>query len=226
MFAPTRSGKGVGLVVPNLLAWPGSVLVHDIKGENWVLTAGWRSRELGCRCLHFDPTDVTGARYNPLLEIRTGEQDVRDAQNVAEILVDPNGDRIRDHWDRTAQALLIGASSTSSMPGTPEDARRRRALPRASRPPDRPEPRSAAGTEHAPPGILVGAIPHLRRRTHPTISSLAKELMDKSPKEGSGGLDGARLPRPLPRPDPGPQPRGVGLPPGGPHEPEQPCRST
>src|SRR3546814_3796729 len=39
-FAPTRSGKGVGLVVPSLLSWTGSVVVHDIKGENWTLTAG------------------------------------------------------------------------------------------------------------------------------------------------------------------------------------------
>jgi Type IV secretory system Conjugative DNA transfer len=36
-FAPTRSGKGVGLVVPTLLTWPGSCIVHDIKGENWTL---------------------------------------------------------------------------------------------------------------------------------------------------------------------------------------------
>ena len=43
-FAPTRSGKGVGLVVPTLLTWPGSCIVHDIKGENWPLTAGFRSR--------------------------------------------------------------------------------------------------------------------------------------------------------------------------------------
>ncbi|MFX9008113.1 type IV secretory system conjugative DNA transfer family protein, partial [Acinetobacter baumannii] len=41
-FAPTRSGKGVGLVVPSLLTWPGSAIVHDIKGENWILTAGFR----------------------------------------------------------------------------------------------------------------------------------------------------------------------------------------
>ena len=37
-FAPTRSGKGVGLVVPTLLAWSGSAIVHDIKGENWTST--------------------------------------------------------------------------------------------------------------------------------------------------------------------------------------------
>jgi type IV secretion system protein VirD4 len=42
-FAPTRSGKGVGLVVPTLLTWTGSTVVHDIKGENWTLTAGWRA---------------------------------------------------------------------------------------------------------------------------------------------------------------------------------------
>jgi hypothetical protein len=42
-FAPTRSGKGVGLVVPTLLTWPGSCIVHDIKGENWILTSGFRA---------------------------------------------------------------------------------------------------------------------------------------------------------------------------------------
>ena len=45
-FAPTRSGKGVGLVVPTLLTWTGSAVIHDIKGENWQLTAGWRSKRL------------------------------------------------------------------------------------------------------------------------------------------------------------------------------------
>jgi type IV secretion system protein VirD4 len=43
-FAPTRSGKGVGLVIPSLLTWPGSAIVHDIKGENWQLTAGFRAQ--------------------------------------------------------------------------------------------------------------------------------------------------------------------------------------
>jgi hypothetical protein len=65
-FAPTRSGKGVGLVVPTLLTWPGSVIVHDIKGENWTLTAGWRAR-FG-RVLLFDPTNANSAAYNPLDE--------------------------------------------------------------------------------------------------------------------------------------------------------------
>src|SRR3954454_18419762 len=67
-FAPTRSGKGVGLVIPTLLTWPGSAIVHDIKGENWRLTAGWRAG-FG-RVLLFDPTNPDSSPYNPLLEVR------------------------------------------------------------------------------------------------------------------------------------------------------------
>ncbi len=88
-FAPTRSGKGVGLVVPTLLSWTGSTVVHDIKGENWTLTAGWRARF--SHCLLFNPTDARSARYNPLLEVRRGADEVRDVQNIADILVDPEG---------------------------------------------------------------------------------------------------------------------------------------
>ncbi len=64
-FAPTRSGKGVGLVIPSLLTWPGSAIVHDIKGENWQLTAGFRARH--GRVLLFDPTNAKSSAYNPLL---------------------------------------------------------------------------------------------------------------------------------------------------------------
>src|SRR6185312_656494 len=66
-FAPTRSGKGVGLVVPSLLTWPGSAIVHDIKGENWQLTAGFRARH--GRVLLFDPTNAKSSAYNPLIEV-------------------------------------------------------------------------------------------------------------------------------------------------------------
>lgn len=107
-FAPTRSGKGVGLVVPTLLTWPGSAIVHDIKGENWQITAGFRA--LHGRVLLFDPTNVKSAAYNPLLEVRRGEWEVRDVQNVADVLVDPEGslDK-RNHWEKTSHSLLVGA---------------------------------------------------------------------------------------------------------------------
>ena len=53
-FAPTRSGKGVGLVIPSLLAWSESCVVYDIKGENWAKTAGYRSKS-GHLCFKFSP---------------------------------------------------------------------------------------------------------------------------------------------------------------------------
>jgi type IV secretion system protein VirD4 len=106
-FAPTRSGKGVGLVVPTLLTWSGSAIVHDIKGENWGLTAGWRAR-FG-RVLLFDPTNTQSAAYNPLLEVRRGEWEVRDVQNIADVLVDPEGAlEKRNHWEKTSHSLLVG----------------------------------------------------------------------------------------------------------------------
>src|SRR3546814_17329242 len=81
-FAPPRSGKGVGLVVPTLLSWTGSAVIHDSKGENWQLTAGWRAQF--SHCLLFNPTDPRSARYNPLLEVRRGAHEVRDVQNRSE----------------------------------------------------------------------------------------------------------------------------------------------
>jgi type IV secretion system protein VirD4 len=100
--------KASGLVVPSLLTWPGSAIVHDIKGENWQLTAGYRSQH--GRVLLFDPTNAKSSAYNPLLEVRRGEWEVRDVQNVADVLVDPEGslDK-RNHWEKTSHSLLVGA---------------------------------------------------------------------------------------------------------------------
>src|SRR5215213_6498760 len=104
-----RSRKGVGLVVPTLLTWPGSCIVHDIKGENWTLTSGFRAQH--GRVLLFDPTNSGSAAYNPLLEVRRGECEVRDVQNVADVLVDPEGTlERRNHWEKTSHALLVGMS--------------------------------------------------------------------------------------------------------------------
>jgi type IV secretion system protein VirD4 len=85
-----------------------SAIVHDIKGDNWMLTAGFRSRHN--RVLLFDPTNSASAAYNPPLEIRKGEWEIRDVQNVADVLVDPEGSlEKRNHWEKTSHALLVGA---------------------------------------------------------------------------------------------------------------------
>src|ERR1700753_1563089 len=60
--------------------------------------------------LWFDPTTTNPAAYNPLLEVRRGEWEVRDVQNVADVLVDPEGSlERRNHWEKTSHALLVGA---------------------------------------------------------------------------------------------------------------------
>src|SRR3546814_13162280 len=65
--APTGSGKGVGIVIPNLLQWPDSVVVLDIKRENYEIPAGFR-RKGGQKVVLFNPTDRAGRtdRTNPL----------------------------------------------------------------------------------------------------------------------------------------------------------------
>ncbi|MFD2428022.1 conjugal transfer protein TraG [Sphingobium scionense] len=178
-FAPTRSGKGVGLVVPSLLTWPGSAIVHDIKGENWQLTAGFRAKH--GRVLLFDPTNPKSAAYNPLLEVRRGDWEVRDVQNVADVLVDPEGslDK-RNHWEKTSHSLLVGAilhvlyaeadKTLAGVAGFLSD-------------PKRPIETTLKAMMTTPHLGEAGA--------HPVIASTARELLNKSDNERSGVLSTA-----------------------------------
>jgi len=181
-FAPTRSGKGVGLVVPSLLGWSGSAVVHDIKGENWQLTAGWRSRF--SHCLLFNPTDGASARYNPLLEVRRGAHEVRDVQNIADILVDPEGAlERRNHWEKTSHSLLVGAILHVLYA---EDEKTLARVATFLSDPQRPfvatlramMTTNHLGTDDAP---LV----------HPVVASAAREVLNKSDNERSGVLSTA-----------------------------------
>ena len=181
-FAPTRSGKGVGLVVPTLLGWTGSAVIHDIKGENWRLTSGWRSKF--SHCLLFDPTDPASARFNPLLEVRRGVEEVRDVQNIADILVDPEGAlERRNHWEKTSHSLLVGA--ILHVLYAEEDKTLARVATFLSDPgrPFAATLRAMMATNHlGTPG---------RPQAHPVVASAARELLDKSENERSGVLSTA-----------------------------------
>jgi type IV secretion system protein VirD4 len=182
VFAPTRSGKGVGLVIPTLLSWTDSAVVHDIKGENWQLTAGWRSRF--SHCLLFDPTNPLSARYNPLLEVRRGSEEIRDVQNIADILVDPEGAlERRNHWEKTSHSLLVGA--ILHILYAEEDKTLARVATFLSDP-ERPfvaTLRAMMATNH----LGTAEAP----RVHPVVASAAREVLNKSENERSGVLSTA-----------------------------------
>jgi type IV secretion system protein VirD4 len=181
-FAPTRSGKGVGLVVPTLLGWTGSAVIHDIKGENWQLTAGWRS--LFSHCLLFNPTDARSACYNPLLEVRRGADEVRDVQNIADILVDPEGAlERRNHWEKTSHSLLVGAILHILYA---DDEKTLARVATFLSDPQRPfveTLRRMMTTNHL--GEANAPI------VHPVVASAARELLNKSDNERSGVLSTA-----------------------------------
>ena len=60
-YAPTRSGKGVGLILPTLLSWQQSVFVTDLKGELYELTSGWRQKYAHNKILRFEPAAAAGS---------------------------------------------------------------------------------------------------------------------------------------------------------------------
>ncbi|MDI2113873.1 type IV secretory system conjugative DNA transfer family protein [Commensalibacter nepenthis] len=109
--APTRSGKGVGLIVPTLLSWTQSTVVNDIKGELFAMTSGWRKNHANNIVLKFDPASPEGScSYNVLAEVRLNTPyEVGDVQNMVTIIVDPDGKGIEgDHWASSAFNLLVG----------------------------------------------------------------------------------------------------------------------
>ncbi|MCT2388877.1 type IV secretory system conjugative DNA transfer family protein [Erwinia pyrifoliae] len=109
-IAPTRSGKGVGPVLTTLLSEPESMVINDIKGELWGLTSGWRKHHANNYVFRFEPTtpDVS-CKFNPLEEIRLVTlYEVGDAQNLATIIVDPEGKGLEDHWAKTSHAFITG----------------------------------------------------------------------------------------------------------------------
>jgi type IV secretion system protein VirD4 len=181
-FAPTRSGKGVGLVIPTLLSWTGSAVIHDIKGENWQLTAGWRAKF--SHSLLFNPTDPRSARYNPLLEVRKGPDEVRDVQNIADILVDPEGAlERRSHWEKTSHSLLVGAILHVLY------AEEEKTLARVATFLSDPQ-RSFARTLRQMMGTNHLGTPE-QPRVHPVVASAAREVLNKSENERSGVLSTA-----------------------------------
>lgn len=115
LIGPSRKGKGRSHVVPTLLTWPHSALVTDLKGElahgdvrhHFPGTAGFRARLGPTLC--FAPTKADSAKWNPLFEVRRGDHEVADVQNLVACLMGQDGPNHADpFWDRAAAAISTG----------------------------------------------------------------------------------------------------------------------
>jgi|GEM_PF-944499 len=130
-IAPTRAGKGTGQIIPNLLTWRGSVLVLDVKGENYAFSAGRRARmepriEVRRKKLpvapcvfRFAPFEEVTDIWNPIMSIRATLnwvestwkercQEEEDACYLTELLVTPSGSQHDVFWESQAKIILLG----------------------------------------------------------------------------------------------------------------------
>ncbi|QWV93427.1 type IV secretory system conjugative DNA transfer family protein [Geomonas oryzisoli] len=191
LLAPPRSGKGVGVIVPTLFSWPHSVVITDIKGENWGISAGYRKSELGNLVLRFNPTAEEGcARFNPLEEIRVGTlKEVADTQNIADILVNPFGEGMQNHWDKTSYDLLVG--TILHILYSPEIKEKNLAtLALILSDPERSfdDTLKAMLTARHDPEFSFGwqSATGTPTPTHPVVASAARAMLDRADTERSG----------------------------------------
>ena len=195
LMAPTRAGKGVSIVIPTLLTWPHSVLITDIKSENYGITAGYRKAKLNNKVLKFDPTslDKSSVRYNPLDEIRLyTKNEVRDVQNITDMIVDPHGKGDLDHWAKTGHALIVGV-----MLHLKYTLREKATLSAVATFLSNPALNFEQSlilmmqTKHAPDKALFKEIYGFASLNHPVVAQSARELLNKSDRERSSVLSTA-----------------------------------
>ncbi|PKR48465.1 conjugal transfer protein TraG [Thalassospira marina] len=175
-FAPTRSGKGVGVVIPNLLDHAGSVIVTDIKGENYRITAVHRGTLGPVHAFAPFDTDIESACYNPLDFIRAGTaNDVDDARLIAEMIVSPEAFDL-NHWEREARVLITGLllHIASDLPAHRRNPRELRLMLMRSR----------EGFD----GVLIG----MTDSKHPVARSIAQGFSQKEDKERSAVISTAQ----------------------------------
>lgn len=193
-FAPTRSGKGVGLVLPTLLSWPHSAVIYDIKGENWALTSGWRRSQADSHVVKFEPsaTDGSSARFNPLAEVRIRtDHEVADVQNIMTMIVDPDGKGLKDHWQKSSQAFLVGvalhvlyAENNKTLNGIVEF------LSNPTRTVEQ-SMKFMLDTDHDLEGPGWPNSDGSPNYCHPVVMTAARDMLNKAPEEQSGVLSTA-----------------------------------
>ena len=185
-YAPTRSGKGVGLVVPTLLSWGESAVITDLKGELWALTAGWRKQHAKNHVLRFEPATANGSVcWNPLDEIRIGtENEVGDVQNLGTLIVDPDGKGLESHWQKTSQALLVGVILHAIYKLQQEG--RSATLPAVD------AMLADPNRDIAELWMEMTTYHHTNGETHPVVAATARDMMDRPEEEAGSVLSTAK----------------------------------
>jgi len=166
LCAPTRSGKGAGVVIPNMLSWPESAVVNDLKGEVYKATAGFRVKHQPV--FLWDPFTETGCtdRFNPLAYVRPGAKRVGDALGIAHVIYPHNekGGDTENFFNSQARNLFLGllllVQETPTLPLTIGEMLRQ-----------------ASGLGQPLKDYLVRAIRERREANHPLSQECADALM-------------------------------------------------
>jgi type IV secretion system protein VirD4 len=198
-FAPTRSGKGVALVIPTLLAWEESAVIYDIKGENWAKTAGFRANQ-GHLCFKISPVELdSSSRFNPLAEIRLfTPRDVSDAQNIANMIIRTGEDSPQErYWQDAAVSLTTGmilhvcyAAAKAKRVACLSDLANVFTRPGYS---FRETLEDLLNAVHDIQGKYNWRMPDgASTRTHPTVREKVQEMLDKEEKDFGGVLSTAK----------------------------------
>ncbi len=200
-FAPTRSGKGVGLILPTLLSWPHSSVVLDIKGENFALTSGYLASR-GHKTLRFDPSDAEGtsAAFNPLAEVRLDSvMAIPDMQQIAKVIMDPDGKGLDSYWEKAADGFFSGALLHCLIKTKYEEGRDASLYDVAVMLEDPKRPvadlfQEMLDMDHA--SILLELFPksmvkEIAEATHVFIASAARGMLSKAEQEMSGVVNTA-----------------------------------
>lgn len=121
LAAPTRTGKGIGFCIPNLLQFQGSAVVLDIKGENYNLTSEFRRRYMANEIIYFNPFSENSTRWNPLSYVSSDPSyRANDLLGIAAIIY-PVNDK-EPFWANAAKNLFLGLAllvlETPQLPKT------------------------------------------------------------------------------------------------------------
>ncbi|MCB0336106.1 MAG: type IV secretory system conjugative DNA transfer family protein, partial [Bdellovibrionales bacterium] len=199
VISPTRSGKGVSVVVPTALTWEHSVLFNDIKGELWALTAGWRKEKLDSVCLRFDATceDGSAARWNPLYEIRPYPHDVRDAHNISLTLSVSESNTVRSdnerHWRTMGGRLIKAAILHQLYAGRDKTLSGCYYLLTSVKEDINSSLQTMLSSKHDPTGQFnwIDSETGKKTKTHPAVAHTARDMLNKSDREQSAIVSSA-----------------------------------